>query len=344
MSSRNETAIELKGLREDNPRDFLAALGLFESLNAQYSGGNMTMKWNELCPVISIEGRLEENWEVSHCQWIRDLFLNSDLPQNLADELEVWKADEYHKEGKERQAKAHILSGTSVNSTVTGATARLPPSLVHKLLLWHQSNFMDDEHTSRPTVNLTLSLTSQVHSSYDKKIKRDVAEISYFSMANKQGEKHLLYGAQRIASNFYSPQHFSAVLGRNVEMCDDAPTLRWSPSEYRSAAYFGEIPQFRDHPPKNLLALLGLAFYPLVDRKTKVLTAGFTNRAFCWPIWTPSLTRAEVYTILHTRALHGTASSRLDELAAMGILRAWRSSRISDPNKNVFFQNAEPIF
>ena len=63
MNTSTENTIELKGLREDNPRDFLAALGVLNLAGATWSENSFQLTWNKQgSPVLCGSHAIPDTW------------------------------------------------------------------------------------------------------------------------------------------------------------------------------------------------------------------------------------------------------------------------------------------
>jgi hypothetical protein len=125
-------------------------------------------------------------------------------------------------------------------------------------------------------------------------------------------------------------------------------TSRWHPAEYQPAAHAGADPKENKHhdwPALNVLALLGVSFYPVLDTARGRTTAGFRRingiNEFSWPVWQHPLASDETRALLTHSACHSEPLDRA-ALAHLGVHRIWRSRRFSPDGKNDYFSSATP--
>lgn len=330
--------IPLPALREDNPRDFLAALGLLAVFRFSHPEKEILLRWDieTQNPTIFCETGIPDDWLQTHCEWVAQQFLTDDLPPDLAKEIRTWLNVEYAS-----KSQKFIREEIQLNSLIFGATAKTIPSIARRLFEFDADKSGCSSHPSLAT-SLRASLISQCHDEKPDTKKRIFKCLSDFSMANKQGQKYLLLGAQRIARDWYQPALVEACLAGNQELIEEAPSLRFSHLEGRDAAYFGTIPTYADLPPLNLLALLGLTLYPVVDSLNHAVTTGFYGNQFRWPIWSDYLGFDVIRTLLHSSAILTKNPSSTD-LRATGVRRLWQSRRY-EANKSLFFARPKPAF
>jgi hypothetical protein len=106
------------------------------------------------------------------------------------------------------------------------------------------------------------------------------------------------------------------------------PSLSWDASTPRLYALRARNPSGEQRggvPGANWLAVLGLAFFPVVARGSRLVTTavtgGWKDSTFMWPIWTPATEAAAVASLLRMNVATWTAEER----AATGIATVFRS-------------------
>jgi len=322
-----ETPIEIKftpdnpfecpGLREDNPRDFLAALGLFRLLTLAFPSHVIGMAWTD------------RNHPIYSCRSP----LPADFLAFLTDELKRLDSCAphpfiHHKiiAAPPREFRAAILRALEA-STEPGPFARVP------MLLY-------------------AAYGSQVHT----QDKKEEIEPSAFSFSNGQGGKELLRDVGELINEELSWRALVLELSGDRSTRRSAKSFRWHPAEYRAAAYRAADPGSRstgdflpDYPSANLLAFFGLTFFPVADRRNGRGTLGFGSHqlgrrwfdCFTWPVWSYPASVDEVLSLLHRAILHSPQPAA-EHLRLVGVERVWRSRRFS-ADKSVYFAPARQI-
>ena len=329
--------LPLPGLREDNPRDFLAALGLLYCLNRCFPATPSSLAWPALegAATVSMPSQISESWSVQICAWVKHQFSKDDLESELRESLHDQLAIEY----------ASTIFGSlrreiRINRLVFAPTAKISPEVRRRLFI--ATRKIQETDPADPTIDLHAALMSQVQNEDPDSKKRVFSSISSLSMANKQGQKYLLFGAQQIALKHLDPASLKASIDGTGVKISEAPNLRLSHEEGRDAAYFGAVPEFSDYPAFNILAFFGLSFYPVIERLDVAVTSGFLKESFRWPSWDRPLTEEVLKTLL---AHHAIFSPKLDPkaLAALGVCQVWESRRY-EANKSLFFARAKPCY
>lgn len=292
-------SLELTGLREDNPRDFLAALGLLRMLDVVFTTSVSSVSWERSrgIPILSTTCVLPEDFAIRI--WQRACqFIAASIP---------------------------TLEPTRVMSvTSSDLRAKLEALVTTETQL---------------DIAVLLSISSQL----------DVDALSRRSeFIIESGRIIPLKGIYESLGNVsYQPTLKAALLGL-AEPFTLKHTPRWNPAEFRSAAYTTTNPadtDFLDHPTLNVLALIGLTFFPTVDTTRGAATTGFSRamgeKCFSWPIWDTPLTSAEIGSMLHHPEVHAIEPDHM-LLSAIGIHRVWRTRKFGDAN-NKYFSTAMPV-
>lgn len=297
--------LELPALREDNPRDFLAALGLLKLLTLLWPQHRPRLSWDSrrMLPRIDLGSALPDTW----C---------ADLTKHL-------QALDSHREKPLRHHKVIKTSYSefrqAVRQSLTFAERDLPlAALPGSLYAAYSSQIPDDKsHDIAPTA---------------------------FSFGNGQGGKNLLLDIHQLITALKPNDLADAIAGRAKAVA--AKTLRWNPREFRAAAYRGPNPGVKikgddilDVPALNILAFIGLTYFPCVHTSRGDRTLGFvsekTGSSFIWPIWEPPLDDTTMFSLLGQIAA--------DPAPRPGLVRVWKSRRFSS-DKSLYFAPPEPVF
>lgn len=290
--------LELAGLREDNPRDFLAALGLLRMLEVIFASTHPRLAWDQSrgIPTISTICQLSEDF-ASH----------------------VWqRACQISHGSKPTLEPTRVLSVSSSDLRAKLETLMLAESRLDIAILTSISSQLDVEGQSRRSEFIIES-----------------------------GQIIPLKGICESLANETYQQTLSAALMGLAEPIKLKHTPRWNPAEFRSAAYTTTDPaktDFFDHPTLNVLAFIGLSFFPVVDSSRGATTTGISRatgeKCFSWPLWETPLTSAEIGTLLLLPEVHA-AELNHPLLQKIGIHRVWKTRKFGDAN-NKYFSTAMP--
>ncbi len=301
-------------LREDSARDYLATLGLLRLFDLLWPATEPHLEWDNVrgFPTIVTSRELGVSW-------VEELLL---ALQNLI------KAPSPLVHGKiiktsRREFRAAVLQAVEFSMS-PGPLSYLP-------------------------VLLYGSYSSQ-NSSDEKDLQNGDVEPSRLSFANGQSGKNLLLDVSELIAGL-TPELLRGCLEGTG--CPTAgKSLRWNHAEFRPAAYRSHDPgaktsgdEHLDHAAFNVLAFVGLSFYPTVPSSSGAGTLGFFGDApdcFRWPIWSGSLNADEVATLVH-QPLYSEKVDPLMCIRAMGVIRAWKSRRFSS-DKSLYFAPAELVF
>ena len=300
-----EHSIKLEGLHENNPRDFLAALGLLRLIALIWPQLHARMGWggSVMTARIVTDGPLPDDWNEEAVTALQSLLKHDPDP---------------------------VRHGKVVTTTVGSYRKATKRALKFQL----------DPHEPLAALPALLYAT---YSSQMQKKNSDAIEPSWFSFGNGQGGKNLLKDVGDLINSLTPSDLIKSLKGEVAP--EEAKTLRWNPAEFRPAAYRGPDPgaevrgdKILDFPVFNVLAFLGLTFFPSVPTIKGGKTLGFVEsndrKYFQWPIWKVSLGCDELATLLQA-APQVIESNR-------GVVRKWRSRRFSS-NKSVYFSPAESL-
>jgi hypothetical protein len=288
----------LTALREDNPRDFLAALGLLRLVDLLWPQHQPALFWNTGGnPVLHVTSQLPQIWATDTWQYLVSLAQSPVSPFRHG-KIEMLECAELRK----------ILGS---QEEMTSLQARFYPSL-----------------------------SAQIN--YEKGGRRSHLIIESANRSVLNGARDLLW------DDTYRPDLGADLIGKST-LAEVSNTPRWHPGEAQSAAYCAADPKdskLMDRRSLNVLALLGLTFYPVVDRARQRETLGTRkrtgeDRCFSWPIHATLLGCDALSSLLHDSNLHSTQPDATS-LRSIGVTTAWRSRRFT-LNQNDYFSPAEPL-
>jgi hypothetical protein len=302
------------GIQEDNPRDFLAALGFLRLLAGFYPESEVAMAWlSDGHPSFSATEALPDDFLERLISGLKDL--NARQPHPFV-------------HNKVIKVALPVYWGAVRRSLECDRHAGIPPALF-------------------------AAYGSQIHDA-----EKGEVSPSYFSFSNGQGGKELLRDISELIEWELSAPQLLADLKGEATATKDAKSFRWSPVEYRSAAYRAADPGSNvkgdvvlDHPSLNMLAFFGLTFYPVVDRAAREFTCGFSRRKrdrgqadyFTWPVWDTPLSVDTLSSLLLHPALHSEACDPFF-LRSLGCQRVLSSQRFRDDKGNLYFFPSSPMF
>lgn len=292
--------LELTGLREDNPRDFLAALGLIRLIDLRWTTTKAKLSWNSQTGVASITSAhpLDDDFPQQIWNLLRDIKIQNDSPFE--------------------PVPVEAISPFDFRKKIEHAIK--------------QERELD--------VMLLTAMASQIE--MEKASRRSDFII-------ESGQRRVLKGiCDMLADETFGTSLMNEITGQAAPV-KVSNSSRWNPAEFRSAAYTTTDPaktDFLDHPGLNVIAFIGLTFYPVVDSSKNKSTPGFTrtpgnNPFLSWPIWSESLTPVEIATLLHHPEVHAAEPNHM-LLSAIGIHRVWRTRKFGDAN-NKYFSTALPV-
>lgn len=303
------TSLPLKNIREDNPRDFLAALGILRLIDLVWPDHGATLAWPGSTPELRFTQTLAQDWSEILTTSLQEL---SEDPSNPLFHGEVIKAD--------------------------GSTYR--------------DALRNSQHFAKNSDSPLRHLPSQLYAAYSSQLTEEKSNNilpTAFSFSNGQSQKLLLRDVSQLISGLAPEEIGSTIYGSAKPR--DAKSLRWHPAEYRAAAYRSHDPGANitgdkqlDYPALNVLAFIGLTFFPCSPHGKNGATAGITRsgkkRVFRWPIWSAPLRPDTVSLLLNSDDLLSGDSGKCQ---AQGIDRAWESTRFSS-DKSLYFSSAAAYF
>jgi hypothetical protein len=292
--------LPLPALREDNPRDFLAALGLLRLFGHQWPESSPALSWSEKTgtPLLLLATPPPQDW--GHRLW--ELLLS--------------------------------LKHSECNPFGHGKIESLGPEIFRRILLTEskRSDFL---------AYFYPSLSAQIP--HEKSGRRSEFIIESANRSVLKGVDDLLCSTRNV------PDIVADFSGES-RVREVSNTSRWHPAEYQSAAYTATDPKENKHCDRlslNIVALIGLTFYPAVDTTRGRKTVGIRRiqrvTEFSWPVWSPPLRVEELTSLLHCPEIHSNTLNAI-ALKAIGVYQVWRSRKFCPDGKNDYFTTARPVF
>jgi len=304
------TTLKLQNIHEDNPRDFLAALGLLRLIDTSWPELETALSWSDHCPILRFSGQLSETWSEELTLALQAL---ASAPENPL----------FH---------GDVIKTSAGNFRAAIRNAQGFP-----------------EKSDSPLKKIPALL----YAAYSSQLTDDSGEYvipTAFSFCNGQGGKKLLLDVSQLISSL-NPFEFQETMVGTAKP-KDAKSFRWNPSEYQVASYRSHDPGSGisgdinyDFPALNILAFIGLSFFPSVPQNKNGNTLGMAKdakkRFFRWPVWGELLVPSEISIILGSDIVNtGDRNSCL----SLGIERAWESPRFTDDKGNTYFLRSRPAF
>lgn len=299
----NRYSLTLSGLHEDNPRDFLATLGLFRLIDLLWPEKQARLFWIEEtgCPCIETVNSLTENWPDILISQLKELAELGDSPlfhgPVIKTELENYRA-----------AVIKAQKFTVSNHPL----AKLP-----QLLYSSYASQLADENDGK-------------------------TEPTAFSFANGQGGKNLLRDVAELIQIIQPDELRDSLLGTGKAVAAKSMRWNpreYRPAAYRPHDPGTKLKgdDTLDFPSFNLLALFGLTFFPSVPTSKGPQTLGFEGdyrpTFFRWPIWETPVKADTLSTLVCLPISYYHHSE-------VGILRTWQSRRFS-ADKSLYFAPPE---
>lgn len=295
--------LHLPALREDNPRDFLAALGLLRLVSFQWPDRQVYLSWPEdiTGPALHISPALPETWSAELAASLKKITPAPPGPL-MHGEIVKTTADSF-------RAAARTASSFPENS-------EHPLALLAPLLYAAYSS-----QNTHPEDGLHISALSFGNGQSGKKLLLDVAQL-VAALDPDSISSALLGTAKPVSAKSlrWNPNEFRAAAYR--------------PHDPGKGIKGDDNPDF---PAMNVLAFFGLTFFPCIPRISSGSTAGILRRPdgvfFEWPIWKTPLSTDAVASLLTFPA---------DVARPPGITRRWSSRRFSS-DKSLYFAPATLI-
>lgn len=300
----NLHALPLPGLRDDNPRDFLAALGLLRLVDLLWPDRAVRLGWQALSrvPVLSFRDPLPANWCAELIAALQSLAKIPDPPFIHGEIIKVEHA--VFRQGVERAVEF---------AATEHPLARLP------LLLY-------------------AAYSSQIAGD------GGLVEPSGFSFANGQSGKKLLLDVSQLIAAMDADSFSETLAGTAQPVAAKSlrwNPSEFRPAAYRSHDPGSKLKgdEGRDHPALNVLAFCGLTFYSTVP----VLSGGGAtigmHRAkgethFLWPIWSHPLRPDEIGSLVCASPEAWTPATET--------IAVWKSKRFSS-DKSLYFAPPESV-
>jgi hypothetical protein len=291
MKSESSSILELPALREDNPRDFLATLGLLRLVSLQ---------WPQLAVGLG--------WDAS--SGIPRLHATQPLPADWSETL---------------VASLHSLAADPAQPLFHGNIVKTD-STVFRLAA--EGAVIFARQSAHPLRTLSPLLYAAYSS---QNVEDGELHVTAFSFGNGQGGKNLLLDVSQLIAAIKPGDLAAAVAGALEPVSAKSlrwHPAEFRAAAYRSHDPGKGIKgdDTLDQPSFNVFAFFGLTFYPCAPRARGGATLGMHRRddgtGFEWPIWSEPLTPDAVSSLLHRSP---------DIASPCGIVRRWRSRRfVSD--------------
>ncbi|MGH4016414.1 MAG: type I-G CRISPR-associated protein, Cas3-extension family [Pseudonocardiaceae bacterium] len=265
--------VELPALDGTNPLGFLAALGVLDVLHR--AGREPVLRWTaDLVPIPAVRGVTDEN-----------------------DLVELIDAD------RARWQESVVLRGPSG----TQLDDVKPPPTVHRSWAAEVAGTLDD---TRADADLFCALLAE--GAVDGKGNGKPTHLHFTA-----GQQKFLVMVRELASHVDAERIREAIAGPWRED-SPLPSLSWSSQGERSYALRAVNPSSekrRGVPGADWLAFLGLAFFPTcaltrnggeqVSLKTTGCDRAWKRTALRWPLWTVSLERDTIWSLVGDTAVVG---------------------------------------
>jgi hypothetical protein len=293
--------LPLPGLREDNPRDFLAALGLLRLVHLMWPICETNLAW------VGKEHHAT-------------LYFRKAIPDCWAEKLVVTLKE-----------LAEAKSSPIFHGDIIKAEYKVFREAVKRAI-----EFADSDHLlAQLPLYLYSSYSSQIGG------EEGVVEPSGLSFGNGQSGKKLLLDVMQLISGLESDTFMQTLLGKASPVSAKSlrwNPVEYRPAAYRShdpgSKQKGD--ETKDHPSLNVLAFFGLTFYPTVATASGSRTVGLHWKSreafFLWPIWETPLCIDEISSFVSAYPVTWSLAS--------GVAVAWRSKRFSS-DKSLYFAPAE---
>jgi hypothetical protein len=293
--------LPLPVLREDNPRDFLAALGLLRLVDLLWPSFRSQLVWSgaEHVPALCGYEQLPDDWPDELLNALKEL---TQTPTNPLMHGEIIKAN--------YQVFRDAVNRAVVFSTSGHRLAKLPAILY-------------------------ACYSSQITSEGGE------VEPSGFSFGNGQSGKKLLLDVRQLIDGMTPSDLIQTLMGMASPVTAKSlrwNPVEFRPAAYRNhdpgSKQKGD--ETKDHPALNILAFFGLTFYPTVPSASGGKTVGILRQngedGFLWPIWSDKLSVDEIASLV--------CAGPGEWIQSRGITTVWRSKRFSS-DKSLYFAPAE---
>lgn len=293
--------LPLPALREDNPRDFLAALGLLRLVQLMWPTCEASLAWvgEQHCATLYFRNAVPDCWAENLVAALKDLTETKPSPMFHGD---IIKAE--YKIFRDAVQRAIDFSYSK------HLLAKLP-------------------------IYLYSSYSSQIGG------EGGMVEPSGLSFGNGQSGKKLLLDVMQLIGDLDSETLIKTLLGNGIAVAAKSlrwNPVEYRPAAYRShdpgSKQKGD--ETKDYPALNILAFFGITFYPTAAVSSGAKSAGlhwkYGETFFIWPIWQTSLCSDEISTLVCADPNNWSLAS--------GVACSWRSKRFSS-DKSLYFSSAE---
>jgi hypothetical protein len=303
MTKAAPHSLPLPGLSENNPRDFLAALGLLRLATLLWPALDPKLAWDpsQRHPVLHTGDLLPHQWD-----------------QQLTEQLKSLAAD-------------------PIDPLFHGEVIRTSPAAFDAALRKAAAFAETSDHPLRELPGLLYNAYSSQNAE-DEEI-----HISAFSFANGGGGKSLLRDVRELIAELGVDEIGSALAGTARPVAAKSlrwNPVEFRAAAFRGPDPGKGIKgdDTLDYPAFNVLAFAGLTFFPCAPSLRFGLTLGMHSKDrefyFIWPIWSHPSSADVVASILNQDP---------DKLRpSHGISRRWQSRRFT-ADKSVYFSTSSAM-
>lgn len=357
-------SVPLPGIDGGNPRDFLASLGVLDSLSDSLAPNELKMSWtafaNRWRPVIhgrsiTLEDVVQRIAESLGCPF---------RPDRRAEEER--KSAEHHFNGAktalkkaEESRKRRKLAGRERSAAEVGELEPLRSALREgreswlaalrecvpspELALGKHPNATASEfasaastevHQVKKCTRTTIDLFAAFGSDACLEQRSRRIQVTPFCFVTGSGHQYFLDTARQLYEQVDAARIKAALVGQR-ETHDEKLSMRWDPVEDRRHALMWRDPTASNNKAKtnwalNLLAYRGLQLVPSAPTARGLRSVGWTNGrnpTWTWALWSVPLPLAPARSLLSHRTLVADTVDR-PTVAALGVPCVYRSDRI----------------
>jgi len=296
------TAITLAALEANNPLGFLAALGLLRVLDDRAAAAGARR------PRL---GFVDQGSFVAAVH----------TPHTRDEIIELVLRDAAAQADNRALQLAYDQAGTMVTPGAKGATRDLkPPPGVARQLLDHAAQAATAAQADPRTAAFAAAWFSDLVTDRNGNTKPTAFHFT-------AGQQAFLEMVEALRAGV-TAAHLREALDGPWLNTSPLPSLTWDASVTRLYALRAGNPSKEKRgsvPGANWLAVLGLTYFPVVARGSRLVTTGVTggwkDGAFTWPVWSPAAEASAVASLLRLDATAWTQSQR----RAYGVETVFRS-------------------
>ncbi len=299
----NEPCLKLQGLDASNPLAFLAALGLLQVLTDSSAAVGPRCDWR-------LSWRDEGRWlAVLHGSADPELVI-----KRILDDVSSWQDELALQLGYDGEGK------------------RLPPSSDHATFDLKPSpdtfRTFADEAASRCTPGNMRS--ARLIAAYGSElVTANNGDLKPTALHFTAGQQTFL-GMVRVLQQGLTGDDFREALLGPWRNTSKLPSLSWNASAPRIYAYRADNPSGEKRgsvPASDWLAFIGLRFFPVVSKRSRLLTTGvkggWKDSTMLWPVWTTRLSVNAIRSLLTWSGLRD--STAIEACSSAGIAARYES-------------------